>query len=130
MAKRAPIAERAGTHIDHKFAEKIFYHEKNHGIIDPTQRVYQHGGEARTFIFWKMKAISFPYDVWVQVAPQVDSIEMIDHVRNEVYVCQARLAASLGQRYRDEKLGFRYAIPLHLWKVLDANGEITRDHAG
>lgn len=125
---RAPVAKRAGTHLSDS-AYPIVVHQLHHGMLDKRNRVYQHGGEAKNFIRWSLKAISIDFDVWTVLRDLVDHLEMVDHVKNQVYVVDYETALIEGSRYTDPTIGDRYAIPLSCWRIFDANGVLIQHAA-
>lgn len=125
---RLPPQERAGTHLSN-FIQPVLgsslngAKHKTHGYLDYQQRVFQSGGEASNFIRWTMKAITLDLSVYHQCLGLVDTIEMIDNVRNECWRCRLVDAREYGYAYLDANLGNRWAIPLERWERLDANGK-------
>lgn len=125
---RVAVQHRAGTHLLPN-AYPVVIRRVHHGMLDRQQRVWQHGGEAKNFVRWSMKAITIDLAVWEIVHDLVDRLEMVDHVRNECYRVGIQDARELGTVYRDPKIGDRYAIPLSAWEILDAQGQLLREAA-
>lgn len=131
-APRRPRALRAGTVLDHRFCQRIAAPSgrdgryRLHGMLDRRQRVYQAGGETGNFFFWKSQPalLSLDLDVWRQIAPQVDTIEMVDHGRNEVWVVDV-ICAQLGQTY-EAGIGSRWGVPMPCCQLVQADGVVRQ----
>lgn len=126
--KPAPSA-RAGTRLVRKVPvkgpSKSGLGPVTHGFLDPSQRVYQTGGEARNFTYYKagVPLLTLATEVWERVKFDVERIEWIDHVDNRYFAVPAELALRYGHEYQD-RLGTRWGIPRHYALVSDAAGTV------
>lgn len=124
-AERLPYQQRAGTHLDHRFVRKFWDRGKDAGSLDESQRVYQHGGEFNDFVLWKRHAITIPRLVWDDVKNSSDQLEMVDNVKNEVYIIDTPDAQIYGFCYTDPKIGPRFGVDLWFWLAYDGHDEIV-----
>jgi hypothetical protein len=127
---RANKKLRAGSTINAStclivYGAPVHGKKKIHGYLDPKQRLYQAGGELTKFVYWKKKGVSFDRSVWTDINQSciVDTIEMIDHDRNECYKIPLTRAIAHVEVY-NEGYGSRVCVPLRLWDRIDASGAI------
>lgn len=121
---RPGIAGRAGTPLDHRWTHEIIgtaRRKRLHGLYDESQRLYQSGGEASNFLYWRRRYVSLDYNAWQQVYQKVDWIEMIDHEANECWRIAMKKAIKHAYKY-NAGIGDRVGIPMELWDVIRANG--------
>lgn len=116
-----PVAERAGTPLDHRWCSDIFIGKKQHGVYDQRFRVYQTGGQLSRFVYWKKKLVSLDARVWRQIIDKADWIEIIDHERNECWRISSGRARAHAVIY-DAGIGERIGVPLEHWTVYDSKG--------
>jgi len=126
---RLPRELRAGTLLDHRFTIPVEAREPKSkrivqcGWIDQSQFVYQGGGDAKDFIYWKLHLVTFQGDLWVQLtgplAHYLRYVELIDNAGNRVYRIPFYDAVQNGRWYED-KIGVRWGVPIDLWKVYDS----------
>lgn len=117
----ADLDIRAGTKLDHRWAEQISIDGKVHGLYDQSQRVYQTGGVFTKFVYWKEKKVSLDLRVWREIIDKVDWIEIIDHEKNECLRIAGEKARKHASIY-NAGIGDRIGIPIEHWTWYDASG--------
>jgi hypothetical protein len=118
---KPPTAARAGTHLDHRWTQKIYVGNQLHGLLDASQRIYQGGGSVDKFIYWKERLVTIDARVWVQIKDKTDFIEMVDHNGNQAWRIATGKAKKHLQTY-SAGIGRRIGIPMDCWDVYDAHG--------
>lgn len=90
------------------------------GYIDSSAHLYQGGGEAEDFIYWKERLVTFQADLWEQLCGplgrHIQYLEMVDRVANRVYRTSFQTARDAGHWY-DAGIGKRWGVPLECWEV-------------
>ena len=136
-----PIHERAGTHIDHAAADKVygdhFGRRVVRGLIDRRNRVYQAGGKWKDIVRRDRGLVAFDQPVWEQVAAEIErgivqAIEIVEEKKNWVYLTDAADAVVCAEPFDggpNAACRDRVGVPLREWGALDAAGEVVR-HCG
>ena len=106
------IDKRAGHTINHARARRI--HDKRLarfcGFLDPSQRLYQWGGQPSKNVFWKRRLVPLGTEEWAQIVNEVDTIEFVD----------IETAKQFKETF-DGGAGLRVGIPLSAFDVYDVN---------
>ena len=124
-----PVARRAGFTINHKVAVKVYDSRrpgKLCGYLDPSQGVYQWGGDLGRTVYWTLRLVPLGLDEWSQVKDNVDWIEFVATDRGHAYRVTIQAAQQFGRVY-DSPAGRRYGIPLGAFRVLDEAGAVVRE---
>lgn len=124
-----PIEKRAGFKINHAVAVKVYDRRrpgKLCGYLDPSQGVYQWGGDLTRTAYWTLKVIPLGLDEWSQVKDQVDWIEFVATDRGHAYRVSIHAAKRHGYEY-DSPAGRRFGLPLGGFRVLDEAGNVVRE---
>lgn len=129
---RRPVAQRAGTRINHAVAEPVFVKRGRRtirvGTLDPHARVYQLGGSLGTLLAHKLGAIGLGVEEWDAVKDRADTIELIDHGRNVALVIPVATAVRVGEPY-DIGAGERFGIPLTAFRTVHVPESVSVDTA-
>lgn len=128
QASAKPVQARAGFRINHAVAVKIYDRRRPGllcGYLDPSQGVYQWGGDLTRTAYWKLQVIPLGLDEWEQVRDRVDWIEFVATDRGHAYRVGIQAAREHGYEY-DSPAGRRYGIPLACFDVLDEAGVVVR----
>lgn len=127
---RAPVGERAGTHINARAARRIIVGTHLHGLLDTEKHVYQGGGEANKFIYQKKGWITLDKQVWLQIRDESGLvIEMIDHPTNTVYRI-GKTPFATNMREYNAGGNDRVGVALSFWQHLDKDGVVLPPEGG
>lgn len=117
-----PITRRAGHTINHARARKV--HDRRLGrfcgFLDPSQRLYQWGGQLAKNVFWKRRLVPLGLEEWAQIKDAVDTIEFIDD-EIRCYRVDMVTARRWAETF-DGGAGLRVGIPLDSFDLYDADG--------
>ncbi len=126
---RPTVSRRAGATINHKLARPLYAtvrgRRSKNGLYDPSQRLYQCGGEFSSFVYWKRREITLPKEVWDAIAAGCGWLEFIDHEKNVCWRVAAETWKAHAQEY-NAGIGVRLGLGLDYFTVLDAEGNIVR----
>jgi hypothetical protein len=117
MKSDVPIRDRPGAQLDHRFSEPVHAvragKEIHLGYYDPTNAVYQWGGDLSTQVYWKRRVLALgPEECEAIKRLQPDRLEFIDKgtICYSISTAQAR---QVGYWYDGEGgVGRRLGIPL------------------
>lgn len=119
------LDKRAGHTINHARARRI--HDKRLarfcGFLDPSQRLYQWGGQLGKNVYWKRRLVPLGTEEWAQIVNEVDTIEFID-AETRCYRVDIETAKQYKETF-DGGAGLRVGIPLGCFEVYDANDKLV-----
>jgi hypothetical protein len=121
---RHEIKDRPGTKINHAVGEPVFAlkpkgrGQELFGYLDRSADLFQSGGEAGNFIYWRENLVTLPIEVWNYVKDRAAWIELVDHRGGRCFRIATRVFAENAQTY-NAGAGFRIGCPRPLWQVED-----------
>jgi hypothetical protein len=123
---REEIRHRAGTHLDHRWTHKVEGDAKRGkvptlGLFDESQRLFQTGGELKSFVYWKLHLVTLPAETYRRIRMIADWIEIIDHEKNECWRISMTKFETNAVRY-NAGIGERVGAPMDLWTVITSSG--------
>lgn len=120
---------RAGTHLDHRFTQPIYgtaHTQRQHGLYDSRQRVFQCGGEYANFVYQKLQLLTLDIAVYQQARDLgAEWYEWVDHSLNQCWRISRTVADAYGQTYAN-KIGQRWGVPLATARRYNNNDEEIR----
>lgn len=92
--------------------------DRDLGRYDEILRVFQTGGTANDFKYWKLRLYTMPAQTWDAIqATRCERIEWVDHATSTAWWCSMQDAKEYGQFYEDPRnsIGQRFGVPfLHV----------------
>lgn len=126
---KTPITTRAGHTIDHARARKVYDRRLSRfcGFLDPSQRLYQWGGQLGKNVYWKRRLVPLGLEEWAQIKDAVDLIEFVDD-ETRVYRIDLPTARRWAETF-DGGAGLRIGIPLDAFDLYDADERLLQPRA-
>mgnify|MGYP000896336816 CR=1 FL=1 len=124
-----PVTQRAGHRVNHAVAVKVYDRRLSRfcGFLDPSQRLYQWGGQLAKNVYWKRRLVPLGLEEWAQIKDAVDLIEFIDD-ETKCYRVDMATARRCAETFDGGK-GLRVGIPLDAFDLYDAEERLVQPRA-